>query len=71
MVRALGMAPGAAANTSFADDDAIPQEWKGTIRTAVDAGLIRGLEGNTFGPDQAMTRAQACVIATRVQSFAP
>ncbi len=66
MVRAAGVKSKDVQKTAFADDSEIPQEWKGTIQAAVDAGLIKGLENNRFGPNEPMTRAQACVVALRV-----
>ncbi|QUL98246.1 MAG: S-layer homology domain-containing protein [Candidatus Fermentithermobacillus carboniphilus] len=67
--RAIGLRPKDVARTSFSDDSEIPEEWKGTIQAAVDAGLIRGLDGRRFGPRESMTRAQACVMAVRIMRY--
>lgn len=65
----------------FADSDEIPEIYKGYVNTAVKLGIIKGSMENgktVFRPNDAVTRAEAAVIAkailgesnTAVQTFA-
>jgi len=55
--------------TPFVD---INNHWaKGDILQAYQKGWMVGIEQNKFGPDQALTRAQAAVILARVLELRP
>ncbi len=49
-------------NTTFADDDEIPAEFKCYIKKAVELNIINGYPDNTFKPDNTVTRAEASKI---------
>lgn len=74
VVRALGKTTAAAAlqgaSIPFADASAIPAWAKGSVAWAVQNNLIQGSSG-VFGPNAAMTRAEAAVFLARAQGMLP
>jgi hypothetical protein len=68
MVRALGESPDTAA-TTFKDQDRIAKSmYRGFIKTASDAGLMKGYQDGTFRPFQSVTRAEACVMLSNLMN---
>ena len=56
--------PGAAGDMSFAD--VAPGRWYAkAVRWAAGAGIVKGYNARTFGPDDALTREQLAVILRR------
>ncbi|WP_432666302.1 S-layer homology domain-containing protein [Wukongibacter baidiensis] len=49
-------------NTSFIDDDKIPEEFKGYVKKAVELNIVNGYPDNSFKPDNTVTRAEASKI---------
>lgn len=49
-------------NTTFADDDEIPVEFRCYVKKAVELNIINGYPDNTFKPDNTVTRAEASKI---------
>lgn len=65
LVKALGMTTPKA--ISWADVD---QHWaKEQIQIAAQNGIVEGLSGNLFGPDQAITREQMTVMLARAMKI--
>lgn len=65
LVRGTGLEPSPIA-TSFSDDDSIPEDFKGYVKTAVDLGYISGYESdNTFRGDNLLTRAENCKLISK------
>ncbi len=59
---------------AFQDASSIPPAIQGDVAVAVQAGIIQGLPGGYFEPQQPLTRAQAAVVlarALRVPAGAP
>ncbi len=55
--------------TGFADDSAIPTEYKGSVALAETLGIIDGVEteaGIMFYPNNQITRCEAAVILSRI-----
>lgn len=65
LVLGLEREPSADLVPGFADADRIPDWARGYVGTAVNLGLIRGYEDNTFRPDARVTRAEVAVMAAR------
>ena len=65
VVKALGLEVQENAELTFADAEQIPAYAKPYIAVAVEKGLIVGLEGNKFGPNQSATRAEAATVVLR------
>lgn len=57
-----------AENTGFTDDAEIPRGMKGAIRYARERGWLG--DGDTFRPNDAITRAEAAAIAAKVLGLA-
>jgi hypothetical protein len=56
-------------NTGFADDDQIPNQYKGCIAAAEALGVIKGIEKDDslyFCPNNQITRAEASVMISRL-----
>lgn len=57
-----------AARASTADWVYVPDKYRPAVAAAKAAGLISGIDSNgTFGGDGNMTRAQACVVLTKLE----
>ncbi|MFD0713433.1 S-layer homology domain-containing protein [Paenibacillus sp. GCM10027626] len=63
--RAFGLEQAGAANTPFADDDAIRGWARPAIAAAVNSGLVNGRGGNMLAPQATATRAEAAVLLLR------
>lgn len=58
--------------TGFADDEDIPEEYKGYIAAASVLGVVKGAENEgdiCFYPNNQITRAEAAVMAERLYGF--
>lgn len=56
-------------DTGFADDEAIPSQYKGYVAAAAELGFIHGVkqeDGLYFCPNNAITRAEAAVILNNI-----
>ncbi|WP_438448526.1 S-layer homology domain-containing protein [Gorillibacterium sp. sgz5001074] len=64
LVRALGLVEEEGVSTSFSD---IPASYwaAGSIRAAVQSGLIKGFEDGTFRPESPITREEMAVMISR------
>lgn len=62
-VNALGISPSDSSDLSFKDE--IPDWVKGYLRSAVDKGIIKGYEDNTFRASNKITRKEMTVIIMR------
>ncbi len=71
IVAALGLSPTSEPHLTFADSGAIADWAKGYIQTAVDKGILRGYEDNSFGADRYVTRNEFVVMAARAFAFEP
>lgn len=66
LVRALGLKP-AAGDLSFSDAAEVEKSmYRGYIQTAYNMGMVTGYSDGTFRPFDTVTRAQACVILSRL-----
>ncbi|MGE5560122.1 MAG: S-layer homology domain-containing protein [Chloroflexota bacterium] len=68
-VRALGLSARAQASggaAEFVDAREIGPQWAGYAVVAQAEGIIQGLPGGVFAPDQPTTRAQAATVISRV-----
>jgi len=66
MIRALGQSPDNAV-TSFNDQGQIAKSmYAGYIKAASDEGLMNGYPDGTFRPFQVVTRAEACVMLSKL-----
>ncbi|MEK0314889.1 family 10 glycosylhydrolase [Cohnella sp. 56] len=70
IVNALGFADNSKATTVFADDAEIPAWARAAVAAAVENGLVQGVGGNRFAPNQTATRAESVVILLRALEFA-
>jgi hypothetical protein len=66
IAQAYGIAPIAEPSSPFADDAKISENLRGLVYGAKERGLINGMGGNNFGPQETFTRAQVIVIIYRV-----
>ena len=60
-----GSADTAAAQARFSDLDALSEDEKGYIASAVENGIMDGFDGGVFKPEEGITRAQAAAILDR------
>lgn len=65
IVLGLGLKPNPNPQLTFADTAQIPDWARGFVATAVEEGIIQGLDGNRFGPDQLVTREQIATMIAR------
>ncbi|WP_214630911.1 family 10 glycosylhydrolase [Paenibacillus agaridevorans] len=70
IVNALGFADNSKATTVFADDAEIPAWARAAVAAAVENGLVQGVGGNKFAPNQTATRAESVVVLLRALEFA-
>ncbi|MFF2888484.1 family 10 glycosylhydrolase [Paenibacillus sp. NPDC057967] len=70
IVNALGFADNSKATTVFADDAEIPAWASAAVAAAVENGLVQGVGGNKFAPNQTATRAESVVVLLRALEFA-
>ncbi len=69
MMNAAGYSGFSTQNTCFADDESIPDEYKGSIALAETLGIISGIEIDgemCFCPNNQITRAEAAVIVAKL-----
>jgi len=70
IANALGFANNSKATTVFADDAEIPAWARAAVAAAVGNGLVQGVSGNKFAPNQTATRAESVVVLLRTLEFA-
>ncbi|MGI2295040.1 family 10 glycosylhydrolase [Paenibacillus sp. GXUN7292] len=70
IVNALGFADNSKATTGFADDADIPAWARAAVAAAAENGLVQGVGGNKFAPNQTATRAESVVVLLRALEFA-
>ncbi len=75
-VRALGLDPVSEAARpalieQISDYYDIQNEYKEYVLAAYNSHLINGYGDNSFGPERTMTRAEACVVITRMLKIKP
>lgn len=54
---------------SFSDANQIPADARAAVAFAVEKGLVKGMNGNRFGPEGTSTRAQVSVIVYRLLDY--
>lgn len=69
LVRAMKWPTGNNAHVSYADAGTIPEWAKPYVQAASKHGIMNGLDGNRFGPDEPATRAQAAVLLVRLSKL--
>lgn len=62
---ALGLEPDYSA-LSFSDTDRINENYRGYVGAIVKKGIMIGLPGNVFAPEMKITRAQMCIMLSRL-----
>lgn len=70
LANALGFANNSKAKTTFADDANIPAWAREAVAAAVESGIVQGVGGNRFAPNQTATRAEAAVVLLKALEFA-
>lgn len=58
-----------AGSLSFNDTNLISEEARAAVAFAVKEGLVKGVNGNRFGPGETSTRAQVSVIVYRLLDY--
>lgn len=58
----------AAAQASISDWAAVPENYRTAVSACYAAGMLQGLADGSFGGRQAMNRAQACAVLSRLQA---
>lgn len=71
VVLAAGLQPDAQPMLAFADTDQIADWAKPYVSAAVRAGIINGLDGNRFAPQQLITRVEVATMVARALRNAP
>lgn len=70
IIAANGKTPSASAQSqaqsSISDFRKIPSNYQTAVSCCVAAGVINGMSDGSFSGDETMTRAQACVVITRM-----
>lgn len=54
---------------SFSDTNQIPADARAAVAFAVEQGLVKGMNGNRFAPQETSTRAQVSVIVYRLLDY--
>lgn len=54
---------------SYADNGDIPANSKKYVAYVTDQGLMQGMDGNKFAPNETVTRAQAAVVLYKLQEM--
>ncbi len=67
IVRSLGLTEG---SESYFKDVASDDWYHGVVAAAVEAGLIKGYDDNTFQPDREITREELAVLISRAADYA-
>jgi len=65
VVLAAGLQPESVPDLTFADNESISEWARGYVAAAVKAGIVKGLDGNRFGPAEPVTRAQVATMVVR------
>ncbi len=65
ILNSFKIAPSTDKALSFADSDKVPDWAKGYVKKAVDLGIVKGYNDNTFGPQKEITRAEATTIIAK------
>ncbi len=71
VVLAAGLQPDGAPALAFADSGSVSEWARGYVAAAVKAGIIKGLDGNRFGPAEPVTRAQVATMLVRALGIQP
>ena len=58
-----------AAQQSIQDWDSVPDQYRGAVSMCYALGALSGMSDGTFSGTQSMTRAQACVVITRMKDL--
>lgn len=58
-----------AAQQSIQDWDSVPGQYRKAVSMCYALGALSGMSGGTFSGTQSMTRAQACVVITRMKDL--
>ena len=73
LVRSMGRTADASAAmnkaTGFADNAKISADRLGYVNVAIDLGIAKGVNGNKFDPQGAVTRAQLATFFSRAQAY--
>lgn len=70
MVNALDVdLSGVKTQLSFKDQEKISADARAAVAFAVNNGLIKGVDGNKFAPEQSSSRSQVAVILYRLMQF--
>lgn len=73
LVRSIGRTADASAAmnkaTGFADNAKISADRLGYVNVAIDLGIAKGVNGNKFDPQGAVTRAQLATFFSRAQAY--
>ena len=65
VVKALGKGASGRA-LSFGDAASVPSWATGYVSTAMDEGIVKGMPGNVFNPDDGATRAESSAMINRL-----
>jgi len=65
VLRAFGIEEDQDKTLSFADSNVIPAWSAGYVKKAVELGIIKGYNDNTFGPQREITRAEVVTIISK------
>jgi len=73
-MRAMGLegeaGDAAGQELAFQDQEQVTLSYRGYVKAAVDWGIVRGYDDNTFRPFETATRRQACVMIYRMMQVA-
>ena len=58
-----------AAQQSIQDWDSVPEQYRKAVSMCYALGALSGMSDGTFSGTQSMTRAQACVVITRMKNL--
>ncbi|RXE59077.1 Ig-like domain-containing protein [Acetivibrio mesophilus] len=65
VLRAFGIEEAQDKTLTFADSEKIPAWSRGYVKKAVELGIIKGYNDNTFGPQKEITRAEVATIISK------
>ncbi len=70
VMKAFGYTEAVNGQLGFADSKSIPSWAKGYVARAIEYGIIKGYDDNTFKPDKTITRAEAAAMIARCLDMA-